>query len=70
METESIDKLFLELSQVTKAKTRNDMKLERLMGLVLGVESPMTSVTISDEQLKIWAAFVKDFPDELIDQNN
>lgn len=29
METETIDKLFLELSQVTKAKTQRELELER-----------------------------------------
>lgn len=35
LETEMIDKLFLELSQITKAKTARVMNLERLLGLVL-----------------------------------
>jgi hypothetical protein len=35
LETETIDKLFLELSQVTKAKTARVIHLERLLGLVL-----------------------------------
>ena len=30
-ETETIDKLYLELSQFTKAKTKNDILLERLL---------------------------------------
>lgn len=35
LETETIDKLFLELSQITKAKTAREIYLERLLGLVL-----------------------------------
>lgn len=35
METEAIDKLFLELSQITKAKTERELQLEKLLGLVL-----------------------------------
>lgn len=35
METEHIDKLFLELSQVTKAKTSNELYLENLLYIVL-----------------------------------
>ena len=35
METEMIDRLFLELSQVTKAKTEKELQLEKLLGLVL-----------------------------------
>jgi len=31
METETIDKLFLELSQVTKAKTARELELEDLL---------------------------------------
>jgi len=30
-ETETIDKLFLELAQFTKARTANDLKLEKLL---------------------------------------
>ena len=30
-DTETIDKLYLELSQFTKAKTKNDILLERLL---------------------------------------
>lgn len=36
METEVIDKLFLELSQVTKAKTGRELALERTLISVLG----------------------------------
>lgn len=35
LETEMIDRLFLELSQITKAKTARVLNLERLLGLVL-----------------------------------
>lgn len=35
METEMIDKLFLELSQVSKAKTERELQLERLLKRVL-----------------------------------
>lgn len=35
METEMIDKLFLELSQVSKAKTEHELQLERLLKCVL-----------------------------------
>jgi hypothetical protein len=31
METETIDKLFLELSQVSKAKTERELQLERVL---------------------------------------
>lgn len=45
--TETIDKLFLELSQVTKAKTAKELSLERLLR----------------EVLKAWeSGGVKDFP--------
>ena len=30
-ETESIDRLYLELSQFTKAKTKRDLQLEQLL---------------------------------------
>ena len=35
METDMIDKLFLELSQVTKAKTKKELDLEGLLKCVL-----------------------------------
>jgi len=35
METESIDKLFLELSQITKAKTKKEIVLENILRDVL-----------------------------------
>lgn len=35
MEIEMIDKLFLELSQVTKAKTEKEIRLENLLKCVL-----------------------------------
>lgn len=35
IETETIDKLFLELSQITKAKTNKELSLERLLESVL-----------------------------------
>ena len=31
METEAIDKLFLELSQITKAKTQREIALEKMV---------------------------------------
>jgi hypothetical protein len=35
METDMIDKLFLELSQVTNVKTEKEMQLERLLKRIL-----------------------------------
>jgi hypothetical protein len=35
MDTENIDKLFLELSQVTKAKTQKEIELEKLIKIIL-----------------------------------
>ena len=35
METEMIDKLFLELSQITTAKTDRELQLTRLLNMVL-----------------------------------
>lgn len=35
LETETIDKLFLELSQITNAKTRKELLLEKVLNDVL-----------------------------------
>ena len=39
IETETIDKLFLELSQFTKAKTKNDLMLEQLI-MAVSIKHP------------------------------
>ena len=38
-ETETIDKLYLELSQFTKAKTKNDLMLEQLI-MAVSIKHP------------------------------
>lgn len=47
METEIIDKLFLELSQITKAKTKREIELEK------DVEQLMNIIRIR-ENMKKW----------------
>jgi len=48
-ETESIDKLFLELSQFTKAKTKNDLQLQKLL---YAVESKFKGETSFETALR------------------
>jgi 2-methylisocitrate lyase-like PEP mutase family enzyme len=60
METETIDKLFLELSQVTRAKTAREIELEKHLAFVqaqrdslLNGTAPNThQVTLSDEAIR------------------
>ena len=52
METETIDKLFLELSQVTSAKTKRELALERAIDGALKIKDlwlPSGSVSVEHE---------------------
>ena len=51
METEAIDRLFLELSQFAKARTRRELKYEELLRRAQATCSPGTSGRI-DEALR------------------
>ena len=54
METEIIDKLFLELSQITNAKTRREIELESAIKSALNIEmiwSPPSGDIPKDEHL-------------------
>ena len=50
--TEAIDKLFLELSQVTKAKTAREIELEAIIGELLSVLSNSYNGDYQDIYLK------------------
>lgn len=48
MDTDTIDKLFLELSQVTKAKTNRELKMEAALQQIVAWQFPPTGKTWND----------------------
>lgn len=68
METETLDKLFLELSQVTKAKTAREIQLERALADANGMcRSTMMIVERGGEAN--WAAFEERLRESLLCQH-
>lgn len=68
-ETESIDRLFLELSQFTRAKTAKEVRIEDMLRRANQVLRSAMSIASRNGECVNWEAFTKQLENVLIEQH-